>query len=93
MPVCVCVCVRACDVNATCDLVSILADSIQWREALEHKSTRSLILDVKKSPRARVEASSFSITGHLCYITASMRERMAYHGVFTANSKCLMHEL
>lgn len=57
--VCECVCVRACvrDVNATCDLVSILAVSILWREALEHKSTRSLILDVKKSPRSEPRLS------------------------------------
>lgn len=51
------VCRRGCQivcvfgVNATCDLVSILAVSILWREALELESTRSLIMDVEKSPQ------------------------------------------
>lgn len=47
-----CVFVCVCGVNATCELVSILAVSILWREALEHKSTCSLIMDVEKSPRS-----------------------------------------
>lgn len=54
-------CVYMCSVNATCDLVSILAVSILWRGALEQKSL--LILDAKKSPKIESWLSPLAYQG------------------------------